>query len=222
MEISEASSPNFGDRRGGARPGLVVLHHTAMRTAEAALARLCDPAAEVSSHYLIAEDGRLWRLVPEEARAWHAGAGCWQGAGDVNSRSIGIELANAGPLDGFPPFPEAQMQALEWLLDAVMARWEIAPAGVIAHSDMAPGRKADPGPKFDWRRLARAGRAVWPAGSAAEAGWDAFRSAAEAAGYAAPEGDWTTVLEAVRLRFRPWARSGAPEPADVAAVLAMR
>ena len=156
MEIVDRSSPNFGPRRGGALPSLVVLHHTAMATAEAALERLVDPAAEVSAHYLIAEDGRVWRLVPEEARAWHAGAGTWGGAADVNSRSIGIELANAGPLAGFPPFPEPQMAALEELLDGILARWRIPPAGVIAHSDLAPGRKADPGPKFDWLRLARA------------------------------------------------------------------
>ena len=115
--------------------------------------------------------------MPEEARAWHAGAGVWGGAEDVNSRSIGIELANAGPLDGFPPFPEPQMAALEGLLDAICARWGIPPAGVIAHSDMAPGRKADPGPKFDWRRLARGGRAVWAeaARTAEPADWESFR-----------------------------------------------
>ncbi len=116
MEIVERSSPNFGPRRGGSVPSLVVLHYTAMATAEAALARFCDPAAEVSAHYLIAEDGRVWRLVDEAERAWHAGAGSWRGAEDVNSRSIGIELANAGPLAGFPPFPEPQMAALEEVL----------------------------------------------------------------------------------------------------------
>ena len=163
MEILERSSPNFGPRRDGLRPELVVLHHTAMLTAEAALERLCDPAAEVSAHYLDRR-GRpgLAAGRPRTARAWHAGAGSWGGAGDVNSRSIGIELANAGPLAGFPPFPEPQMAALEALLDGIMARWAIPPAGVIAHSDMAPERKSDPGPKFDWRRLARGGRAVWP------------------------------------------------------------
>ena len=110
----------------------------------------------------------------------------------MNSRSIGIELANAGPLDGFPPFPEPQMAALEALLDGIMARWAIPAAGVIAHSDMAPGRKADPGPKFDWRRLARGGRAVWPeaARRPVAADWEAFRAAAAAAGYGAPDGDW--------------------------------
>src|SRR5688572_15525680 len=99
-----------------------------MASAEAALDRLCDPASEVSAHYLIAEDGRSWRLVEEEQRAWHAGAGRWQGRGDVNSRSIGIELANAGPLAGLPPFPEPQMAALERLLDGILARWSIPPA----------------------------------------------------------------------------------------------
>jgi N-acetylmuramoyl-L-alanine amidase len=219
MEILERSSPNFGPRRDGLRPELIVLHHTAMLTAEAALERLCDPGAEVSAHYLVAEDGRIWRLVPEAERAWHAGAGSWGGAGDVNSRSIGVELANAGPLDGFPPFPEPQMAALEALLDGIMARWSIPPAGVIAHSDMAPERKLDPGPKFDWRRLARGGRAVWPEAAPADGGWDAFRAAAAEAGYAAPGGDWAPVLRASRLRFRPWGE-GEPGPEDVAAVRA--
>jgi N-acetylmuramoyl-L-alanine amidase len=220
MEIAERSSPNFGPRRDGLRPELVVLHYTAMPTAEAALDRLCDPAAEVSAHYLIAEDGRAWRLVPEELRAWHAGTGSWQGRGDVNSRSIGVELANAGPLAGLPPFPEPQMAALERLLDGILARWSIPPAGVIAHSDMAPGRKADPGPKFDWRRLARAGRAAPPAGRhpPGAADWESFAAAAAAAGYAAPDGDWPAVLAAARLRWRPWATATEPEPADVAAL----
>ncbi len=220
MEIVAASSPNFGARRGGLRPDLIVVHHTAMRTAEAALARLCDPAAEVSSHYLIAEDGRVWRLVDESARAWHAGTGSWRGVDDINSRSIGIELANPGPLAGFPPFPEPLMAALETLLDGIMARWAIPASGVIAHSDMAPGRKADPGPKFDWRRLARGGRALAPE-DLGPPGWDAFRAAAEAAGYAAPDGDWAAVLAAARLRFRPWARGTEPEAGDTGALLAL-
>jgi N-acetylmuramoyl-L-alanine amidase len=218
--IIEASSPNFGARRGGLVPELVVLHYTAMATAEAALARLRDPAAEVSAHYLIAEDGRVWRLVDEAARAWHAGVGSWRGTGDVNSRSIGIELANPGPLAAFPPFPEPQMAALETLLDGILPRWSIPAAGVIAHSDMAPGRKADPGPKFDWRRLARGGRAVWAEGEGAP-GWDAFRAAATAAGYAATGDDWPAVLAAVRLRFRPWAGGAAPEAADTGPLRAL-
>ena len=222
--LIEAPSPNFGPRRGGAVPDIVVLHYTGMASAEAALARLCDPAAEVSAHWLIAEDGRVWRLVDEAMRAWHAGAGAWGEVEDVNSRSIGVELANTGPLEGFPPFPEPQMAALERLLAGLAGRWGIPPARVIGHSDMAPGRKTDPGPKFDWRRLARAGLSVWPEPEA-EAGaglgtgaadWPAFRAAAGRAGYRAPGGDWEAALAAFRLRFRPWA-SGPLAAEDVAA-----
>ncbi len=194
-----------------------MIHYTAMTTAEAALERLRDPAAEVSAHWLVAEDGRVWRLVDEAMRAWHAGAGAWGDVTDVNSRSIGIELANPGPLAGFPPFPEPQMAALERLLAGILDRWGIAPAGVIAHSDMAPGRKADPGPKFDWRRLARGGLAAWPDPPGDGAGGAvAFRAAAAAAGYRAPGDDWQTTLAAFRLRFRPWA-AGPLAPEDVAA-----
>jgi N-acetylmuramoyl-L-alanine amidase len=222
MEIIASPSPNHGSRRGGARPDMVVLHYTAMATPKAALERLCDPGSEVSAHYLIAGDGRCWALVPEAERAWHAGAGAWGGVVDVNSRSIGIELANAGPLDGLPPYPEPQMRALERLLAGIRGRWEIAPARVIGHSDMAPGRKADPGPKFDWRRLALAGHAVWPAAEAdGDGGWPAFRDAAERAGYAAPGDDWGPVLAALRLRFRPWAGNADLDPADVALARAL-
>jgi N-acetylmuramoyl-L-alanine amidase len=230
MWIIDRPSPNFNARRNGALPRLVVLHHTAMRTCAAASDRLCDPAAEVSSHYLVGEDGAVIRLVPEEMRAWHAGAGAWGSIGDVNSASIGIELANPGPLAGFPPFPAPQMRALEDLLARVMARWSIPPRGVIAHSDMAPGRKADPGPKFDWRGLARLGLSVWPdadAGAGAGAGpgaegWAAFRSAALAFGYRPPGVDgWPAVLAAFRLRFRPRGRGAEPDGADVAAITAL-
>jgi N-acetylmuramoyl-L-alanine amidase len=148
-------SPNFGPRRGDLRPHLIVLHYTAMESAEAARDWLCDPASEVSSHYVLARDGTCWQLVDEAMRAWHAGAGCWQGCEDVNSASVGIELANTGA----EPFPEPQMAALEELLRGVMARWGIPPEGVIGHSDSAPGRKIDPGPRFDWARLERQGLA---------------------------------------------------------------
>ncbi len=191
-------SPNFGPRRDGLRPELVVIHYTAMKSCAAARDRLCDPAAEVSAHYLISEAGEVLSLVPEEMRAWHAGAGEWRGRGDVNSRSIGIELANSGA----HPFPEPQMAALEALLAGVMARWGIAPAAVIGHSDMAPGRKSDPGPRFDWRRLARAGLAVWPEAGAG----DPARFAACARTFGYPDAAPDTLLAAFRLRFRPWAR----------------
>ncbi len=219
MEIIERSSPNFGPRRGDALPDMVVIHHTAMAGAEAALARLCDPAAEVSAHYLIAADGRVWSLVPETERAWHAGAGRWGDVSDVNSRSIGIELDNPGPLAGFPPFSEPQMAALEELLDGILARWSIPPARIIAHSDMAPGRKADPGPKFDWRRLALGGRAVWVEAVAADPAL--FHTAAERAGYRAPEGEPGAVLDAFRLRFRPQGSGAGPDATDAGLMAAL-
>ncbi|MCP4822415.1 MAG: N-acetylmuramoyl-L-alanine amidase [Shimia sp.] len=193
--IIEYPSPNFGPRRDGLRPELVVLHYTAMATAEAALDRLCDPAPEVSAHYLICEKGRVFRLVDEKMRAWHAGAGTWQGKADINSRSIGIELDNRGT----HPFSEPQMAALETLLPAIMTRWSIPASGVIGHSDMAPGRKFDPGPSFDWRRLARQGLAIWPDDQPAEGDW--YRAAA-ALGYDVDSAD---ALAAFRARFRPWA-----------------
>ncbi len=160
-----AASPNHGARRGGARPELIVLHYTDMPSAEAALDRLTDPDSGVSAHYLISRCGRLWQLVDDDRRAWHAGAGAWGGRQDVNSRSLGIELDN----DGASPFGAALMDALEGVLATLMARHGIAPRGVIAHADLAPVRKADPGPRFDWRRLARQGLAIWPGAGPAPA-----------------------------------------------------
>ena len=150
LQITHHNSPNCGPRRNGLRPSLVVLHYTAMNSADAAIERLCDPEFEVSAHYVIARDGHVTQLVTEDQRAWHAGAGQWHGQDDINSRSIGIELDNTGA----HPFPEPQMQALENLLQSILTRWDIPPEGVIGHSDMAPGRKIDPGPHFDWARLA--------------------------------------------------------------------
>lgn len=201
--IIERSSPNCGPRRDGLVPSLVVLHFTGMLSAEAALDRLCDPEAEVSAHYLICRQGQLYRLVPEEARAWHAGAGEWRGQKDINSRSIGIELDNAGD----HPFSEPLMHRLEGLLEGVLERHKIGPDGVIGHSCMAPGRKVDPGSRFDWERLAHQGLAV-RAGkpdAPAEVSEESFRAAARAAGFTA-EVPFETLLEATRLRFAPWRR----------------
>lgn len=197
MQIVDHPSPNFGERRNDAKPQLIVIHYTAMATTQLAAARLCDPKTEVSAHYLVAEDGQVFRLVAEECRAWHAGAGEWAGESDINSYSIGIELAN----DGFSPFANRQINALESLLAGVMTRWRIPIQGVIAHSDMAPRRKTDPGPRFDWRRLALSGLAVWPDHSVAS-GTD-FVFAARCFGY--PDEAPEDVLRAFRLRFRPWA-----------------
>lgn len=191
------ASPNHGERRGGARPDLVVIHYTAMASCVESRARLCDPAAEVSAHWLIDLDGGTEQLVDESRRAWHAGAGAWGAVTDVNSRSIGIELQNSGDA----PFPEPQMAALEALLAAILIRWSIPPERVIAHSDMAPARKADPGPRFDWRRLARQGLSVWPEAATAETAL--FLPSLRAFGY--PDAPPETLLRAFRLRFRPWA-----------------
>jgi N-acetylmuramoyl-L-alanine amidase len=185
-----------------------------MVTPEAALARLCDARAGVSAHYLICERGRVWQLVDEAARAWHAGAGRWGDAGDVNSRSIGIELANRGD----HPYPLPQMRALEALMRGIMARWSILPARVIAHSDMAPGRKTDPGPRFDWRGLARAGLSVWPvARGDRPADRDAFLRDAADFGYPVGDVGRAVLLAAFRLRFRPRA-TGPLDGADCAAM----
>ncbi|WGW05823.1 N-acetylmuramoyl-L-alanine amidase [Tropicibacter oceani] len=176
---------------------MVVLHYTAMTSATRARDWLCNPEAEVSAHYVVAEDGQLWQLVCEGARAWHAGAGAWGGVPDVNSRSVGIEIANTGS----HPFPEPQMAVVEALLRGICARWSIAPQMVVGHSDTAIGRKFDPGARFDWQRLARQGLSVWPVAKTPGDFWQDARSF----GYTWEDGDQDAVLVAFRLRFRPWA-----------------
>lgn len=194
-------SPNHGPRRDGLRPELVVIHYTAMSSADAAIRALCDPAREVSAHWLIGRDGARYNLVPEELRAWHAGTGSWAGRGDVNSRSIGIELDN----DGSAPFAAPLMETLEALLTDIMGRWSIPARGVIAHSDMAPDRKSDPGARFDWRRLARGGLAIWPDPIPVR-GVDRARFRRDALRFGYPDVDDALLLRALRLRFRPMAR----------------
>ncbi|HUK09957.1 MAG TPA: N-acetylmuramoyl-L-alanine amidase [Stellaceae bacterium] len=162
MTPRERQSPNFNARLVGAPIDMLVLHYTGMRTAEEAIDRLCDPAAKVSAHYVIDEDGTVWRLVAEENRAWHAGISSWQGTTDVNGASIGIELVNPGHEWGYRDFPEVQMAALEALARGILGRHPIPGDRVVGHSDVAPLRKQDPGERFDWRRLARAGVGIWP------------------------------------------------------------
>jgi len=191
-------SPNFTERRHGLPPDMVVLHYTAMQSAKAAIARLCDPAVEVSAHYVISEQGIVTQLVAEDMRAWHAGAGAWGDVVDVNSHSIGIELANCSTPDALVPFPAPQMDALVGLLTGIFARWNIAPERVIGHSDMAPTRKCDPGPKFDWQRLARQGLSVWPKGTGQVGD---FAQDAQRFGYRCE--DSAAVLSAFRARFLP-------------------
>lgn len=158
------ASPNFGERRGVSAPDAVILHYTGMATGQGAEDRLCDPASEVSSHYIVHEDGRVVQLVREADRAWHAGRSLWAGQDDLNSRSVGIEIVNPGHGPdlslGTRDFPPAQIASLVLLLRAILARHAIPPRRVLAHSDVAPGRKVDPGERFPWDVLAAEGVAV--------------------------------------------------------------
>jgi len=153
------ASPNFGERRGA--PNALVLHYTGMPTAEGALATLLDPASEVSAHYFVFEDGRIVQLVAERDRAWHAGKGFWKGESDLNSASIGIEIVNPGHDGGAPPYPDRQIAATIALARDILSRRKIPPERVLAHSDVAPLRKRDPGEAFPWRRLFEDGVGHW-------------------------------------------------------------
>ncbi|RVD13422.1 N-acetylmuramoyl-L-alanine amidase [Mesorhizobium sp. M4B.F.Ca.ET.017.02.2.1] len=150
-------SPNFGPRRDTLRPDMIVLHYTGMATGAGAEAWLCDPASEVSSHYLVHEDGRVVQMVRESDRAWHAGKSSWFGRTDINSCSVGIEIVNPGHSLGYPGFPRRQIDAVTDLCAGVVQRHAIAAQRVLAHSDVAPGRKVDPGEKFPWKTLFAAG-----------------------------------------------------------------
>jgi N-acetylmuramoyl-L-alanine amidase len=165
MELIEAPSPNFDARTGP--PDMIVLHYTGMQTGQAALDRLRDPAAEVSAHYLVEEDGRVFSLVAEERRAWHAGVSFWKGRRKLNDVSVGIEIVNPGHDCGYRPFPEAQVEAVIELIDDIRGRWTIEDSLIVGHSDVAPDRKQDPGELFPWKRLAEAGHGYWTEISAA-------------------------------------------------------
>ena len=156
-------SPNHGERRDGRRPTMLILHYTGMPDEGEALQWLCNPMSQVSAHYFVFADGRVLQLVPEARRAWHAGVAQWEGEADVNSSSIGIEIANPGHPGGLPPFPDRQIDSVSALARDIATRWRIAPERVLAHSDVAPGRKLDPGEAFPWERLHRAGVGHWVA-----------------------------------------------------------
>jgi N-acetylmuramoyl-L-alanine amidase len=153
-------SPNHDERQGG-DPDIILLHYTGMRTAEEALARLADPVARVSSHYFVYESGSIVQMVPEARRAWHAGVSSWSGQTDINSRSIGIEIVNPGHEFGYVDFPIRQIAAVIALCRGILARRPIQRDRVLAHSDVAPARKQDPGEKFPWKLLAESGVGLW-------------------------------------------------------------
>jgi len=154
-------SPNFGERRDVTRPDMLILHYTGMPSCEDAIRCLASPKSGVSCHYVVDEDGAITQMVPETLRAWHAGVSLWQGVEDINSCSIGIEIHNPGHDGGYPHFPDTQMAAVEALCLDIIDRNGITPPRVLAHSDVAPHRKIDPGEKFDWARLALAGIGHW-------------------------------------------------------------
>lgn len=154
-------SPNIEPRRNGRRPDMLLLHYTGMDECSKAIEWLANPESKVSCHYVVAEDGAVTQMVTEDMRAWHAGQSFWAGETDINSCSIGIEIHNVGHTGGYPDFPEAQMAALERLCVDIVSRHGIPSGRVLAHSDVAPSRKIDPGEKFDWRRLADAGVGIW-------------------------------------------------------------
>ncbi|HAH09734.1 MAG TPA: N-acetylmuramoyl-L-alanine amidase [Alphaproteobacteria bacterium] len=162
MTIIQRPSPNFDARHPDKPVSLLVLHYTGMESAEAALAQLTNPAAKVSSHYTIDEDGTVYQHVDEAQRAWHAGRSYWRGESDVNAISIGIEIVNPGHEFGYRPFPDAQIAAVIALSNTLIGRYNIPFFGVVGHSDIAPLRKQDPGEKFPWQHLAKAGVGAWP------------------------------------------------------------
>jgi N-acetylmuramoyl-L-alanine amidase len=154
-------SPNHGERKLDAKPDMIVLHYTGMRDTAAALAKLCTSGSEVSTHYVVMEDGYIVQCVPEARRAWHAGAAVWEGETDINSCSIGIEIANPGHSYGYPDFPKRQIAAVTTLCRSIFTRYRIPAWRVLGHSDVAPARKQDPGEKFPWRVLHAAGIGLW-------------------------------------------------------------
>jgi N-acetylmuramoyl-L-alanine amidase len=158
-EPIDAPSPNFDART--APPDMIVLHYTGMQSGEAALARLRDPAAKVSAHYVVEEDGRIFALVPEARRAWHAGVSFWAGERDINTRSVGVEIVNPGHELGYRAFPPAQIASVIDLIGDVRERWTIPDTRILGHSDVAPARKRDPGELFPWKVLAQVGHGLW-------------------------------------------------------------
>jgi N-acetylmuramoyl-L-alanine amidase len=230
LTIRENPSPNHDERPANDPVDMLILHYTGMRTGQAAIDRLCDPEAKVSSHYVVEEDGGVFRLVPEGRRAWHAGVSFWRGHSVLNGRSIGIEIVNPGHEWGYRDFPVLQMAAVCDLCLSILSRHRIPARNVIAHSDIAPDRKEDPGEKFRWEDLARNGVGLWPFGVADlgvtgairdAVGLRPVRTALGWIGYqVAPEGALdpalSTVLRAFQRHWRPEAVTGQADVGTVA------
>jgi len=228
LSIREKPSPNHDERP--TPVDVLILHYTGMKTAREAIDRLRDPAAKVSSHYVVDEDGAIFRLMPEDRRAWHAGVSYWRGHTALNGRSIGIEIVNPGHEWGYREFPVLQMAAVCDLSLSILSRHRIPARNVVAHSDVAPDRKEDPGEKFGWEDLARNGVGLWPIGVADlgtggivrdAIGLRPVRAALAHIGYdVTPEGALdpalSTVLRAFQRHWRPEAVTGQADAGTVA------
>ncbi len=235
LTIRAAPSPNQDDRPPGVPIDTLVLHYTGMASAQAAIDRLRDPAARVSSHYVVEEDGLVWSLVDERRRAFHAGVSHWRGHSGLNDRSIGIEVVNPGHEHGYRDFPALQMAAVCDLCLSVLSRHPIPPRNVVGHSDIAPERKDDPGERFDWEGFARNGVGMWPSGVPDLGTGGAVRDAASLRdvraaladiGYrVAPEGPLdpalAAVLRAFQRHWRPEAVTGQADAGTLARLLAV-
>jgi N-acetylmuramoyl-L-alanine amidase len=226
VEIRDRTSPNHGPRGNPVRVDMLVLHYTGMRSAAAAIERLCDPGARVSAHYVVEENGTIWRLVRETRRAFHAGVSCWEGESDLNAVSLGIEIVNPGHQWGYRPFPEAQMASVELLCRDLVSRHSIPAHRIVGHSDIAPDRKTDPGEFFDWPRLAHAGVGIWPPEKQFEprGKTDDARSRAELAaiGYCTAKPLYIPALVAFQRRFRPSCCDGRLDAETAARLSEMR
>lgn len=201
-EMIDTASPNFDER--SLPISMVVLHYTGMIDAASAIARLADPEAKVSAHYVVNEDGQIIRMVDEAKRAWHAGRSWWRGISDINSASIGIEIVNPGHEFGYRPFPEAQIDAVITLLGSIVPRYGITRGNVVGHSDVAPARKDDPGELFPWARLAKLRLALpRPTKNLMDPHWSdaGFLLALERFGYDVTDGP--AAVRAFQRRFRP-------------------
>lgn len=235
FELRDAISPNHDARPNGTPIDTLVLHYTGMTSPAEALARLRDPDAKVSSHYMIDPDGIVWRLVPEARRAWHAGASFWRGRVSLNDRSIGIEVANPGHSHGYPDYPALQMAVVCDLCLDILSRHSIPMRDIVGHSDISPDRKDDPGEKFDWRGLAQNGVGLWPdgtpdlgiAGIVRDAGTlRDVRAALAVIGYrVAPEGPLdpalAQVLRAFQRHWRPETVNGQADAGTIARLVAV-
>lgn len=206
LHLTARPSPNQDERPPNQPIDFIILHYTGMKTATAALDRLCDPAAKVSAHYLVDEDGKIFHLVPEERRAWHAGISRWDNVVGLNDRSIGIEIVNPGHEWGYRPFPKVQMDAVIALLHDILQRLPMPAAHILGHSDIAPARKQDPGELFDWHLLADHGIGLWPTSLEEEVAADDAVSALARYGY--DIADPAAAILAFQRHFRPHGLTG--------------